>query len=131
VAPIWSRNVVLAGLVGVDLAGAAVAQRNRVAGEPLGVGASLDVTRPMTLTLWGSGLSAPLISLGALVAFRRHPSIPRIMGVLFALGALAEPAFWGRRGLPRYGRPLLFAHVTLAGALAAIPFASRRRLTEP
>ncbi len=103
----------------VDCAGAVTAFRHRVAGEPLGFGRRFDVRRPAVLFLWGSGLSAPLaVLLAALVAFRRSPRLLRVMGAMFAVGALIEPVLWGRRPCPRYARALLGVHVALGAALA-------------
>jgi len=110
----------LIGLLAVDTAGGAVAIKNRVAGEPLGIGGSLDVSNPMVVALWGTALSAPISSLGlAAVLYRFRPQALRIMGAAFAVGALLEPAFWGRRPCPPSGRILLMAHV-LIGAVMAI-----------
>lgn len=110
---------VVAALVAVDLVGAVTAWRHRVAGEPLGVGGSLDVRRPLVLALWGSGLSAPLFSLALALAVRRRPE-RRVLGALFALGALSEPIFWGRRPCPRGGRMVLLGHFALATTIAVL-----------
>ncbi len=111
---------VLAALVAVDAAGALVAIRHRVAGEPLGFGGSLDVRHPAVVALWGTALSAPIASLLlAVVLSRRDPRMLRVLGALFAAGGLVEPVFWGRRPCPRHGRALLTAHVALGAVLAA------------
>jgi hypothetical protein len=44
----------------------------------------------------------------------------RVLAVVFAAGALAEPVFWGRRPCPRSARVLLVAHVGLALILAVL-----------
>lgn len=116
----------LLALVAVDAAGGAVAMKHRVAGEPLGIGGSLDVRNPVVVALWGTALSAPITSLGlALALYRHRPEALRVMGAMFALGALSEPAIWGRRPCPRHGRLLLVAHVVIAIALAIGPRADR------
>ena len=112
----------LLALFAVDTVGGAVAVKHRVAGEPLGIGGSLDVRNPAVVVLWGTALSAPITSLGLAAALYRHrPEALRIVGAMFALGALSEPAFWGRRPCPRHGRMLLLAHVVIASALAIGP----------
>jgi hypothetical protein len=112
----------LAGLVMVDTIGSIVAVRQRVAGEPLGIGASLDVRRPAVLIFWGTGHSAPLASLVlALVLRRVRPQGLRPLGALFAAGALSEPVFWGRRSCSLLGRLVLISHVVLGVGLAATP----------
>jgi len=114
-----STKALLVSIVAVDAAGATVAVRHRVAGEPLGRGGSLDVRHPVVLALWGTGLSAPIASLAlAPVVYHRRPALLRVMGALFAVGALSEPVFWGRRPCPRVGRVLLVAHVAIGTALA-------------
>jgi hypothetical protein len=115
---ITTKRLVIAFLA-VDTAGGAVAIKNRLAGEPLGFGGSLDVRNPLVFALWGTALSAPLASLGLTVAlYRLRPEALRMMGGAFAIGALSEPAFWGRRQCPLIGRILLVAHVIIAGAMA-------------
>ena len=85
-------------LLAVDAAGGAVAMKHRVAGEPFGIGGSLDVRNPAVVMLWGTALSAPITSLGLAAAMYRHrPEALRALGAMFALGGLSEPAFWGRR----------------------------------
>jgi hypothetical protein len=117
----------LIALFAVDAAGGAVAVNHRVSGEPFGVGGSLDVRNPAVVTLWGTALSAPITSLGLAAALYRHrPKALRVLGATFAIGALAEPAFWGRRPCPRYGRLLLAAHVIIASALAIDPARTHR-----
>lgn len=117
----------LIALLAVDAAGGAVAMKNRVAGEPFGIGGSLDVRSPAVVMLWGTALSAPVISLGLATALCRHrPEAFRAMGAMFAIGALSEPAFWGRRPCPRLGRMLLIAHVVIASALAIAPVGTDR-----
>ena len=54
----------LIALLAVDAAGGAVAMQHRVAGEPFGIGGSLDVRNPAVVMLWGTALSAPITSLG-------------------------------------------------------------------
>lgn len=109
----------LIALLAVDSAGGVVAVRHHVAGEPFGVGGSLDVRNPAVVMLWGTALSAPVTSLGLAFALYRHrPEALRVLGAMFAIGALSEPAFWGRRTCPRLGRVLLVAHVAIGGALA-------------
>lgn len=109
----------LIALLAVDAAGGAVAMKYRVAGEPFGIGGSLDVRNPAVVMLWGTALSAPVTSLGlAAASHRRRPEALRVLGAMFAIGALSEPAFWGRRPCPRLGRMLLIAHVVIASALA-------------
>ena len=49
-----------------------------------------------------------------------------VLGAMFAIGALSEPACWGRRSCPRFGRMLLMAHVVIAGALAIGPVGTSR-----
>jgi hypothetical protein len=108
----------LVALLAVDAVGGAVAIKNRVAGEPLGFGGSLDVRNPLVVAFWGTALSAPFTSLALAVAlYRLRPEALRILGAAFAIGALSEPAFWGRRPCPRLGRMLLVAHVVIAGAM--------------
>jgi hypothetical protein len=93
-----STKRLLLALFAVDAVGGAVAVKHRVPGEPFGVGGSLDVRSPAVVALWGTALSAPVTSLGLAAAlYRRRPGALRIMGALFALGALSEPVFWGRR----------------------------------
>jgi hypothetical protein len=117
-----STKRLLVAFLAVDAAGGAAAVRHRIVGEPLGIGGSLDVRNPAVLALWGTGLSAPIASLGLAAAlYRRRPQALRMLGVMFAIGALSEPVFWGRRPCPRYGRLLLLAHVTIASALAINP----------
>ena len=112
----------LIALLAVDAAGGAVAMKHRVAGEPFGVGGSLDVRNPAVVVLWGTALSAPITSLGLATALYRHrPEALRVLGAMFAIGALSEPAFWGRRPCPWLGRMLLVAHVVIASALAIGP----------
>lgn len=121
-------------LVILDLAGAAVAARHRIAGEPLGVGSSLDPQSAVVSAFWGTGLSAPLVSLAmATAAAVRRPALLRPAGAVFALGALSEPVMWGRRPCPWSARAGVIGHVLLAlvmslpdrdGALRAVP--SRR-----
>jgi hypothetical protein len=114
-----STKRLLVAMLVVDVAGGVVAVRHRVAGEPFGIGGSLDVRQPAVLALWGSGLSAPIASLVlAVVMYRHRPRALRAMGALFAFGALSEPVFWGLRPCPRHGRMLLLAHVAIASALA-------------
>lgn len=116
----------LFALFAVDAAGGTVAVKHRVAGEPLGIGGSLDVRNPVVFALWGTALSAPITLLGLAVALYRHrPEALRVMGAIFALGALSEPAIWGRRPCPRHGRLLLVAHVVIATALAVVPRADQ------
>ena len=116
-----ATGALLSALFVVDAAGAVVAVRHRIAGEPFGIGGSLDVRRPAVLTLWGSGLSAPIASLVAAAALlASRPGALRFVGALFALGGLAEPVLWGRRPCPRRGRVLLVAHVAIATSLAAV-----------
>ena len=122
-----STKRLLVALLAVDAAGGAVAIRHRVAGEPLGMGGSLDVHHPAVLVLWGTGLSAPIASLAlATILYRRRPDMLRVLGALFALGALSEPVFWGRRPCPRIGRALVVAHVAIAAALAVGPDLTER-----
>jgi hypothetical protein len=117
-----STKRLLVAFLAVDAAGGAVAITHRVAGEPLGMGGSLDVRHPAVLALWGTGLSAPLASLAlAPILYLRRPEALRVLGALFAVGALSEPVFWGRRPCPRLGRVLLVAHVAIATALAVEP----------
>jgi hypothetical protein len=117
----------LIALLAVDATGAALAMKHRVAGEPFGVGASLDVRNPAVVVLWGTALSAPMTSLGLATALYRHrPEALRVLGAMFAIGALSEPAFWGRRPCPRFGRMLLMAHVIIASALAIRPAGTDR-----
>ena len=112
----------LLALLAVDAAGGAVAVKHRVAGEPFGIGGGLDVRNPAVVALWGTALSAPVASLGLAAALSRHrPEALRVLGAMFAVGALSEPAFWGRRPCPRHGRMLLVAHVIIASALAVGP----------
>jgi hypothetical protein len=116
------RGRLLGALVAVDAAGALVAARHGVAGEPFGFGGSFDVRRPSVLVLWGSALSAPGLGLaGAVLAGRRAPGAVRVAGAVFAVGAMSEPAFWGRRPCPWYGRVLLWVHVSLGVVLALAP----------
>ncbi len=118
---ITTKRLLLA-LLAVDTAGGAVAVRYRVAGEPLGIGGSLDVRKPVVVALWGTALSAPVTSLAVAAAhYRRRPGALRLLGAMFALGGLAEPVFWGRRPCPAHGRMLLVAHVAVATALATCP----------
>jgi hypothetical protein len=106
-------------LLAVDTAGGAVAIKHRVAGEPFGIGGSLDVRSPAVVALWGTALSAPVTSLGLAIVLHRHrPQVLRVLGAMFAIGALSEPAFWGRRPCPRLGRILLVTHFIVASALA-------------
>lgn len=113
------RIAILTALALVDGTGAVVARRHRIVGEPLGVGTVLDVRRPAVLVFWGTGLSAPLASfVAAAMLLRRSPTALRVLGALFAAGAMAEPVFWGRRPCPRYARALLVLHVALGLALA-------------
>jgi hypothetical protein len=124
-------KILLLALLAVDAVGGAVAVKHRVAGEPFGIGGSLDVRNPAVVALWGTALSAPITSLGLAVALSRHrPEVLRVMGAMFAVGALSEPAFWGRRPCPRHGRMLLVAHVIVATALAVGP-ARTVRADEP
>jgi hypothetical protein len=117
----------LIALLAVDATGGAVAMKHRVAGEPFGVGASLDVRNPAVVVVWGTGLSAPITSLGLAAAMYRHrPGALRVLGAIFAIGALSEPAFWGRRPCPWFGRVLLLAHVVIASALAISPVGTDR-----
>jgi hypothetical protein len=117
----------LIALLAADATGAAVAMKYRVAGEPFGVGASLDVRNPAVVVLWGTALSAPIASLGLAIALCRHrPEALRVLGAVFAMGALSEPAFWGRRPCPLFGRMLLMAHVVIASALAISPVGTDR-----
>jgi hypothetical protein len=65
-------------------------------------------------------LSAPLAALlGAAVLSKRAPGSVRVLGAMFAIGALAEPVFWGRRPCPPVARARLASHVALGAALAA------------
>jgi hypothetical protein len=115
-------------LFAVDAAGATVAIMHRVAGEPFGVGGSLNVRNPAVVALWGTALSAPITTLGFAAALYRHrPEGLRVMGAAFAVGALSEPVFWGRRPCPRLGRVLLATHVIIASALAIGPARNRNR----
>jgi hypothetical protein len=117
-AEITTKRLLIA-LLAVDAAGGAVAIKHRVAGEPFGIGGSLDVRNPAVVMLWGTALSAPITSLALATALYRHrPAALRVLGALFAIGALSEPAFWGRRLCPRLGRMLLTAHLVIAMALA-------------
>jgi hypothetical protein len=117
-----STKTLLVSILAVDTAGATVAVRHRVAGEPFGRGGSFDVRHPTVLTLWGTGLSAPIASLAlAPIVYHRRPALLRVMGALFAVGALSEPVFWGRRPCPLLGRVLLVAHVAIGTALALGP----------
>jgi hypothetical protein len=117
----------LIALLAVDATGGAVAMKHRVAGEPFGIGASLKVRNPAVVVLWGTALSAPITSLGLAAALYRHrPKALRVLGAIFAIEALSEPAFWGRRPCPRVGRVLLVAHVVLASALAIGPVGTDR-----
>jgi hypothetical protein len=126
------QRALLIGLAVVDLIGASVAQRHRVAGEPLGIGARLDVRRPMVLVLWGSGLSAPLWSLpAAAFAERARPGSIRLFAVAWAAGALCEPVFWGRRPCPVLGRLAVGLHVLLALVLARLRDRGARRSPRP
>lgn len=116
------RTQLFATVAALDAAGAVVAARHRVAGEPFGFGGAFDVRRPAVLFWWGSGLSAPLASLlGAALFARRSPRSLRVVGAMLAVGGLSEPAFWGRRQVPRYARAMLVAHVALGSALALAP----------
>ncbi len=102
-------------LVTLDLAGAVVAARHRIAGEPFGVGASLDPRSPTVSAFWGTGLSAPLVALAMVAAAAVHkPALLRPAGALFALGALSEPVMWGRRPCPWSARVAVVGHVLLA-----------------
>jgi hypothetical protein len=117
-----TTNRLLLALLAVDAMGAAVAMKHRITGEPFGIGASLDVRNPAVVVLWGTALSAPVTSLGlAAVLYRHRPEALRVLAAMFAMGALSEPAFWGRRPCPLFGRMLLMAHVVIAGALAIGP----------
>jgi hypothetical protein len=117
----------LVALVAADATGAAVAMKHRVVGEPFGIGASLDVRNPAVVVLWGTALSAPITSLGlATFLYRHRPEALRILGAIFAVGALSEPAFWGRRPCPLFGRVVLMAHVIIASALAIGPVQNDR-----
>jgi hypothetical protein len=112
----------LIALLAVNATGGVVAMKHRVAGEPFGIGASLDVRNPAVVVLWGTALSAPITSLGLATAlYRRRPEALWMLAAMFAIGALSEPAFWGRRPCPRFGRVLLMAHVVIAIALAIRP----------
>ena len=114
-----STKRLLIALFAADAAGGAVAVKHQLSGEPFGVGGSLDVRSPAVVTLWGTALSASITSLGVAAAlYRLRPKALRVMGAMFAIGALSEPAFWGRRPCPRHGRLLLAAHVIIASALA-------------
>jgi hypothetical protein len=120
----------LIALLAVDAAGGAVAMKHRVAGEPFGIGGSLDVRNPAVVMLWGTALSAPITSLGLAAAMYRHrPEALRALGAMFAVGGLSEPVFWGRRPCPRLGRMLLVAHVVIASALALGPAGTGRTET--
>ena len=102
-------------LVILDLAGAGVAARRRIAGEPFGVGSTLDPQSAVVSAFWGTGLSAPLISLATTTAAAlRRPALLRPAGALFALGALSEPVVWGRRPCPWPARAGVIGHVLLA-----------------
>lgn len=117
----------LMALLTVDAAGGAVAMKHRVAGEPFGIGASLDVRNPAVVVMWGTALSAPITSLGLATALYRHrPEALRVLAAIFAIGALSEPAFWGRRPCPVLGRMLLMAHVLISSALAIGPVRTDR-----
>ncbi len=121
-----SSSKLLAALLAVDAVGAAIAVRDRIAGEPFGIGASLDVRRPAVLIFWGTGLSAPVASLIGTLAIRRSwPAGLRVFGLLFTVGALSEPVFWGRRRCSALGRLVLVLHTTLAAALAVAPHDTR------
>jgi hypothetical protein len=77
----------LMALLAVDAAGGAVAVKHRVAGEPFGLGGSLDVRTPAVVVLWGTALSAPITSLGLAIALYRHrPGALRVLGAMFAMG---------------------------------------------
>jgi hypothetical protein len=118
---ITTKRLLLA-LLTVDATGAAVAIKHRIVGEPFGIGASLDVRNPAVVVLWGTALSAPITSLGlATVLYRYRPEALRVLAAVFAIGALSEPAFWGRRPCPLFGRMLLMVHVGIASALVVGP----------
>ena len=108
-----------AALVAVDAVGAIVATRHRIAGEPFGVGRSLDPRRPHVSVLWGTGLSAPLASLAAVAAAAVwRPALLRPAGAVFALGALSEPVVWGRRPCSWPAGVGVMGHVALAAAMS-------------
>src|SRR4051794_37227661 len=124
------RDGLLATLIVGNLCAGAIAVRHGVRGEPLGVGGSLDVRRPLVVACWGTGLSAPFASLVLAVALRRRgPNSLRALAALFAAGALVEPVFWGRRPCPRSGKALLWLHVGVATTLALYHRPARRERT--
>jgi hypothetical protein len=88
--------------------GAAVSVKERVRGEPFGIGLSGTVGMQVAAG-WGSGLSAPwpLQALALGVAVYARPGVPWArnvsvgLGTVMLLGTLIEPVTWGRRSRSR------------------------------
>lgn len=107
----------------LDLAGARLARRHELAGEPFRLTAPSALPRPVVLAGWGTALSAPWlvdVGLGALAvaADDGRPGARRwirMLGWLRLVGVLGEPATWGRRR-PRWVVLVSACHVALAAA---------------
>lgn len=128
--------VAAAGLfVGCSALGAAIALRQDIPGEPLGVRVPGSVAVHLACG-WGSALSAPAPMQAAALAaaFFAKPGVlwpARTLtglGVAALAGILAEPVTWGRR--PRSRAVAAMLPLELACAVALI-WAGRRTVKQP
>jgi hypothetical protein len=115
-------RAIAAALVVLDLAGARVALRHDLIGEPLRMRMPTSVPTPAVLVGWGTAVSAPWFMDAVLVAALsgkhrdRALTAARALGALRVAGVLVEPATWGRRR-PRWAMGLSAAHLALGGSL--------------
>ena len=123
------RGAPLRGLTGaalaLDLAGARVATRHRLIGEPFGVSPPGWLPEAMVLPCWGTALSGPLMADAALLALapaadHGHRGACRAVSLLAALrlaGVLSEPVTWGRRRTAPWAMLVAAAHLVLGVSL--------------
>ena len=114
----------------LDVIGGRIAKRYGLEGEPLLIGPPGFVPASLTMVLWGTALSGPLVidtALLALAPAARGDGVAaqavRTSGALRLAGVLAEPATWGRRR-PRWTMVIAAAQVIVAAGLITQPAAN-------
>ncbi len=117
----------------IDAAGAAVARRTSLVGEPFGIKLPVAVPAGVELVAWGSATSAPVVmDVAAVYLARRSLEDSRwakamiMLGLARMVGVACEPATWGRRH-SRAAMAMAPCHVALAASQVAAGIKARRR----